>query len=978
MIIKYLQSALYSLVIKSITTFGVLAAFLALPSFSKAQVSPEVPVKADLATVLASRADGGARSRIVKSYDALPLAFEANRGQTDAQVKFLSRGNGYTLFLTEDGAVLALRGAPRARQVRQRSAAESGVLRMKLAGTNQASSINGINKLPGKSNYFIGNDPAKWRTNVPSYGRVEYQDVYPGIDLVYYGNQGQLEYDFDVAPGADPGLIRLALGGGTPRIAANGDLVVRLAGREVRLRKPLIYQPVSAKSGGGTSDRQVIAGHYRLTSHEVRFEIPSYDRSRPVVIDPVLAYSTYLGGNGLDKALGITVTSGDSAIVVGSTFSTNFPTTAGAYQTLFGGGPYDAFVTEFSPNGESLGFSTYLGGTNDDESWGVKVDSSGNVYVSGHTDSMNFPTTSNAYHTSFFGTGYDCFLSKLNSTGSALIYSTYIAPVDPGPTNEHNGDFMTASSSGRAAIVGPTNYASFPTTPGAFQTTYGGGDDAFLVVLDTTKSGSASLDYSTYLGGSSNDVAQEVTVDSVGNAYIVGTTHSLNFPVTTGAYQTSCKLNSEKACSGDIFLTKISPHGKGAADLLYSTYFGGTGADSGVAIAIDSTDHAYITGDTQSSDLPTTPGAFQTACDLGTGGTCEDSYIAKFSLGGKGTADLTYSTYFGGTGTTLSKAVGVDSLGNAYVDGRTTSTNFPVVNPIQAAHAPDNGNYDSFVTELNASGSALIFSTYIGSNNFDSLNALALDSSANIFIGGRTQGTNYPATAGAFGTAHTSNGGLFNVVAGEITPANGVGVAFGPASLTFGTQLVNTTSPAQTVTVLAAGNNALSISSIVASSGFAQTNTCTSTVSGGGTCSVSVTFDPSVSGTINGTLKFTDNGPSSPQTLNVTGVGTFVQVSPSTLSFGNQAVGTTSPAKKITLTNKGSTTLSITKISITGADPGDFAETNTCGSSVAAGASCSISVTFTPTATGSRTASLTISDSDAASPQTVSLSGTGT
>ena len=787
-------------------------------------------------------------------------------------------------------------------------------------------------------------------------------------------------------PGSDPRAIRMGFrAAGRTRIdSKTGDLVLRAGKDFVRVQRPVVYQPSGNASAAGPErspreSRAPIEGRFKLIGHnQVSFEVGAYDRTQPLVIDPVLTYSTYLGGNGLDKVLGIAVTSGGDAILVGNTFSTNFPTTAGAFQTRYGGGAYDAFITEFNADGGSLVFSTYLGGNNDDESWGVSLDSSDNVYVSGHTDSLDFPTTSNAYHTAFFGTGYDCFLTKLNPTGSSLLYSTYIAPVDPGPANEHNGDFMTASRNGRAFVVGPTNYASFPVTPGAFQTTIGGQDDAFLVLIDTTKSGSASLVYSTYLGGGSNDVAQEVAADSVGNAYIVGTTHSLNFPVSAGAYQTSCKLNAQKACSGDIFLTKISPRGKGPADLVYSTFFGGTVTDSGVAIALDSTGHAYITGDTQSADLPTTPGAFQTVCDLGTGGTCEDSYIAKFNPAGAGAADLIYSTYFGGTGTTLSKAIDVDSAGNAYVDGRTTSTNFPVMNPIQAAHGPDSGNYDSFVTELNSAGSELVFSTYLGSNNFDSLNALILNSSGDIFIGGRTQGTNYPATPGAFQTAHTSNGGLFNAVAGEISPTAGVGLALGPASLVFGNQLVNTTSPAQTMTVLAAGSDPLTITHVTVSTGFSVANGCGSSVAAGNTCSLSVTFAPASSGTLNGTLTLTDNAPGSPQSFNLTGTGTVVQLIPASLSFGNQPVGTTSPGKKITLTNKGNTALSITGISITGADPADFAETNTCGSGVNSGASCSITVTFSPTATGSRKANVSVSDNGGGSPQTVGLSGTGT
>jgi len=955
--------------------FSVIAALYALSPRSKAAAkAAAVPAKPDSET----------RARVVKAYGRLPLSFEQNQGQTDPRVKFVARGAGYTLFLTSNGAALELMPPQAGRRPGSRlETAESGrgtmaSLRLRLRGANPDAAVEGTGKLPGRTNYLVGNDPQRWRAGIPSYARVAYRDVYPGVDLVYYGNQGQLEYDFVVAPGADAGRIALDLGTAPRRLAANGDLAVGIDGREVRFHKPEVYQASASPDTGLQGQRRAVEGHYRLRGgHDVSFEIGPYDHTQPLVIDPVLTYSTYLGGNGLDKILGIAVNSLGQATVVGTTFSTNYPTTSGAFQPVYQGGSFDAFVTQLSPDGSSLVFSTYLGGNDDDESWGVAFDASEDVYVSGYTASLNFPTTSNAYHTAFNGTGYDCFVAKLDPTGSSLLYSTYIAPVDPGRTDEHNGDFMTASASGRAVIVGPTNYAQFPVTAGAFQTTLAGQDDGFVTVIDTTKSGSASLAYSSYLGGSQIDTPQSVAVDTGGNVWVAGTTHSSNFPVTSGAYQPSCKLNTSHACSGDAFIAKISPHGHGTADLVYATFFGGTSTDSGVAIAVDGSGHAYLSGDTQSTDLPTTAGAFQTACDVGPLG-CEDSYVAKFHPAGGGASDLIYSTYFGGTGITLSKAIAIDSAGDAYVDGRTTSTDFPTVNPLQAAHAADRGNYDSFVTEFNPSGSGLVFSTYLGGNNFDSFNALALNSSGEIFAGGRTQGTTYPATAGAFQTAHATDGGLFDAVVSEISPVAGPGIAFGPASLTFAKQVVGTKSPAQVITVTAAGNEPLNLTSIAASAQFTKTTTCGSTLAAGSVCTVSVVFAPTSSGNVSGTLVFTNNGPASPQTLTLTGLGTFVQLTPASLSFGSVPVGTTSPAKKITLANKGTAALSISSISLIGADPGDYAQTNNCGSSVGAGKSCTISVTFTPSQTGTRTASVSVSDGDAGSPQVATLTGTGT
>jgi len=921
----------------------------------------------------------------MERYGKLPLSFETNEGQTDPKVKFIARGPGYTLFLTPNESVLVLRRAdgPLTSELgkdgsRGSRLEEDPVVAIQLVGVSPNAHVTGLDMLAGTSNYFIGNDPSKWRTKVPTYARVAYRGIYPGADLVYYGHQGQLEWDFVVAPGSDPARIRFKVGAGHGtrlRLASNGDLSVQAGEGEVRLRTPIVYQPL-AKGNDRGPERTMVEGRYRLARNEVTFEIGQYDRRRPLVIDPVLSYSTYLGGNAIDRIYGIAVNSAGEATVVGPTSSINFPT-ANPYQAHYGGGKFDNFMAQLSADGTSLVFATYLGGSNDDECWGVGFDASQNVYVSGYTASPNFPVTPNAYRTSFNGTGSDAFLAKFNPTGSALLYSTYIAPIDPGQGVEPNGIFMAVNPSGKAYLVGPTTYSQFPVTPGAFQTKNLGNDDAFLTVIDTTQAGSASLAYSTFLGGSQHDVAQGVALDAGGNAYIIGTTHSSNFPVTSGAYQTACVLSGSGTCSGDVFLSKLNPGGHGSADLLYSTFMGGSAADEGVAVAVDASGQAYVTGETQSSDFPTTPGAFQTTCNS-SGGNCEDGFIAKLNPASAGTADMVYSTFFGGTGTTLVKAVAADLAGDAYVAGRTTSTNFPLLRPIQSLHSADKGNYDGFVTELNPMGSGLVFSTYLGGNNFDSFNGVALDSSNSIYAGGRTQSTNYPATPGAFQTAHYSDNGSFDGIVAKVVPASSAGLALGPASLTFSTQLVGTTSPPQTMTLLAAGGQNLMITTIVANGTFGLTTKCGRTVAAGASCALNVTFTPTTAGPVIGNLTLTTNDPASPQTVSLAGTGTYVELIPGSLNFGSEPVGASGSPQTVTLTNTSSMPLAISGISVTGLDPVDFAEVNNCGTHVAPGSSCSVTITFTPAKKGTCTADLSISDNGGGSPQMVGLTGQGT
>src|SRR5437867_3160351 len=424
------------------------------------------------------------KQQVLVAYGKLPLIFEANQGQTDPQVKFLSRGSGYTLFLTPTEAVLALREGASARNVvdgspaakRERGQPLQGtVLRMKLLDANLAPRVTGVEELRGRSNYFIGNDPAKWRANVPTYAKVEYREVYPGVNLVYYGNQRQLEFDFIVAPGADPQRIRLGVEGAERLdLDAQGDLVVHTGGAQVRLQQPHVYQMAA------NGVRQEIKSRYVLNDHhQVEVWVAAYDTHKPLVIDPTLAYSTYLGGNSLDEGFGIAVDGAGNAYVTGATSSSNFPTTTGAFQPVgvsFEGQIFDAFVTKLDPTGEPV-YSTFLGGLLDDSGIGIAVDAAGNAYVTGQTRSPDFPTTEGAFQrVQASARVEDAFVTKLNPTGAALIYSTYL-----GGTGSEEGTGIAVDGAGNAYVVGVTVSMNFPTTSGACEGGFHGGFDGVFV-----------------------------------------------------------------------------------------------------------------------------------------------------------------------------------------------------------------------------------------------------------------------------------------------------------------------------------------------------------------------------------------------------------------------------------------------------------------------------------------------------------------
>ncbi|MGH8594524.1 MAG: SBBP repeat-containing protein, partial [Gammaproteobacteria bacterium] len=524
------------------------------------------------------------QTKLEQDYGKLPLSFEANQGQSNAQVKFLARGPGYTLFLTPTEAVLSLKKPQPQRKAAREIPAPSEpagrtVLRMRLVGANPAPQISGREVLPGKVNYLKGQDPAHWHTEIPTYAKVAYAQVYPGIDLVYYGNQRQLEYDFVLAPGADPHTPTLSFEGADRlEIDTRGELVLHTAGGDLRMHKPLIYQEVEGV-------RQPIAGGYvRKNERQVGFEIAAYDRARPLVIDPVLVYSTYLGGNGFDGGIGIAVDDSGQAYVTGATTSTDFPT-RNPLQPALGGGDLDAFVTKLNRAGSKLVYSTYLGGTDDENTNGIAVDRFGQAYVTGFTQSTDFPTQ-DPLQPALSGGFADAFVAKLNRTGSKLVYSTYL-----GGTGNDDG-IGIAVHSGQAYVAGFTDSTDFP-IQNPLQSAFGGSLDAFVVKLNRTGS---KLVYSTYLGGTGDDDAIGIAVDHSGNAYVTGLAGSTDFPTRNPL---------QPGFGGGFFDAFVAKLNRAGSKLVYSTYLGGTDFDQAFGIAVDRFGQAYVTGHTASPDFPT-------------------------------------------------------------------------------------------------------------------------------------------------------------------------------------------------------------------------------------------------------------------------------------------------------------------------------------------------------------------------------------
>ncbi len=697
----------------------------------------------------------------------LPLAFEPNQGQTNASVQFLSHGPGFSLYLTAAGATLAVArsrapGRHRPGHGLARDDALTGItgtvpisataIRLRYEGGNPNAQAGGEDPLPGVANYLAGSDPSHWQTGIPTYARVSYRDVYPGVDLVYYGTAGRLEYDWRLAAGADPGRITLAVDGARDvRLDADGNLALGTVLGDIVQQTPRAYQDIDGA-------RQAVTVRYTLVGpHSVGFALGAYDTSKPLVIDPVLNYSTYLGGSGNDAGYGVAVDPAGNAYVTGNTTSTNFPVVGAAQGTNHGGvfGSLDAFVSKLNAAGTALVYSTYLGGSGDDYGNGIAVDQSGNAYVTGQTTSTDFPTTANAYQTANHGNN-DAFVSKLNAAGNALAYSTYL-----GGAYDDFGNGIAVDQSGNAYVTGYAASTDFPTTAGSLQPALNGYyNNAFVVKINTAAAGSASLVYGTYLGGTgaSGDAGQAIAIDAAGDAYVTGYTTSGDFPTRNA-------LQSAFGGTYDAFLSKVNPSGSA---LVYSTYLGGSGDDEGEGIAVDAAGAAYVAGLTASTNFPTTANALQKTF----GGTY-DAFVTKVNPSG---GAFVYSTYLGGSSDDEGHGIAVDRSGQAFVTGFTASSNFPTANPTQRTFA-GGGNCgmtycgDAFIAALNEGGTALRYGSYLGGGGDDHGEAIAVDGAGRAYVAGYTYSTNFPTTAGASGTASAGGSDVF--VARVLVPAGG-------------------------------------------------------------------------------------------------------------------------------------------------------------------------------------------------------------
>ncbi len=722
-------------------------------------------------SLVAERVSAAAPARVDKAFGRLPLRFEANQGQTDARVSFLARGRGYTLFLTATEAVLRLRSAEFGRRNESLSydsltadnlhsalrTPPSAVLRMKLVGAVESDAQGvGLEELPGKVNYFIGSEPSRWRTEIPTFAKTRFREVYPGVDLVYYGNEGELEYDFVVAPGANPQAIALEFEGADKiEVDGEGGLTLHVAGEQVQQHKPVIYQEVDGA-------RRAVAGAYELSgTGRVSFRLGPYDAAQPLVIDPVLIYATYLGGGRSEAISSITTDTSGNAYVVGVTDSTDFPTTNPAQPNPGGGncsaGPCtDAFVTKLNAAGSEIMYSTYLGGNNLESGSGIAVDAAGNAYISGTTGSPNFPTAQ-ARQPNLKGAA-DAFVAKLNAAGNQLVYSTYL-----GGGGQETGAGIAVDGAGNAAVTGITLSTDFPTEQ-PLRASFGGGTcgstacpDAYITKLNA---GGTGLLYSTYLGGNHLELGSGIAMDPSGAIYVTGTTASTNFPTSSNAFQPNLKggICGSSPCL-DAFVTKLNPIVGGAASLVYSTYLGGgQGGASGSSqpsdfsfgIAADEAGNAYVTGVTGAHDFPL-KNAFQ---DVFRGGRL-DIFVTKLNTNLSGAASLAYSTYLGGESdenfpnlaySTLgvgNRCVAADAAGNVYVTGTSLSVEYPLKDDLPTFGSEE----DAVVTKLNtnAAGEAsLLFSTFLGGNGKDTGLGLALDGAGNIYVSGETNSSVFP------------------------------------------------------------------------------------------------------------------------------------------------------------------------------------------------------------------------------------------
>jgi uncharacterized repeat protein (TIGR01451 family) len=896
------------------------------------------------------------------AFGQLPMAFEPNLGQSDQRVKYVARGGGYGLALTANEAVLNLHAGK-----------TDSEISMRLEDAASSPKVTGLDLLPGHSNYLRGNDASKWVRNVPQYARVRYEQVYPGIDLVYYGKRGRVEYDFVLAPGADPDQIKVSFDGVSElTVGHDGNLELATDGGKLELLPPQVYQVVNG-------EHRSVEGSYVLAAgNRVGVKLGDYDRSRELVIDPVLSYSTYLGGSGDELAPQVAVDAGFNVYVAGSTTSTDFPATSGVFQSSNKGGT-DVFVAKLNPSGSALIYATYLGGSLNDAATGVAVDSGFNAYVAGTTNSGDFPTSTTAYQTAPTAPGSHVFLSKLGPAGADLPYSTYLSGSS---TDTATG--LAIDSTGHAYLTGSTLSTDFPTTSTTYRCGVSGvsactgfpagvNTQFFITEVDPSQSGSASLIASTWFGGTAagNWIANGggITLDAGGNIYVTGGT------TFTGLAANAFTGGDHLQGGEDAFVAKF-PHT--LSTIVYFTYLGGTNDDIGTSIAVDSANNAYITGITASSNVALPTGITLTPYQAASGGGT-DAFIAKINAPSTGNVNLVYFTYLGGSGTDQGLQIAVDTTQSIYVTGGTDSANFPILNPL-AGHGTIAGGTDAFLTKLDINGKAL-YSTYLGGSGNDRGTGITLDALSNAYIVGETHSSNFPTASPAYGTLNGPSDAFVTKIGGiadlSLTVAPSLNPVGAGNQVTFVYTVTNNGPDAASGVVFSdilsdANSTFVSASAspgtCTTPSGTPPTLTCSlSTLASGGSAIVNVVLTPRGPGNISngGSVIGATNGSFDPNSSN--------NVASASVGVVDFSIAITSPgnATQTVTAGKGTTyTVSVAPVPSTSKFPNTIGLTCT---NLPTGATCAFSTQSIPAFTNSSPVTSTLTLNTTAPPKSGAL-----
>ncbi len=765
---------------------------------------------------------------------SVPLVFEENLGQAPASVRYLARSPEANVFFEATAITISLRHA-------------SAPLRLTF---NRSSHPDLVGDTPqdGTSNYLIGRDPSRWHTGIPHFRQIRYRNLYPGIDVVFYGSGSQLEFDFILQPGANLDHLSFRVDGAPSLQLREGDLVLRVDKSELRLRKPFTYQVIDGK-------KRAVSAKYRLAKNRIGFTVGPHSDRAPLIIDPVFDYATYLGGSGPEWGYSVTTDRSGAIYVSGVTQSTNFPAPNGLQRTFAGGG--DIFITKLNPDSSGIQYSTYIGGSGAEGDMqgyvgGIAVDASGNVFIAGVTRSPDFPTTATSFQP-VFGTRDTCgsgptggpcgdaFILKLNPAGTALVYSSFL-----GGANHDEAKALALDTSGNAYVTGITSSSDFPTTSNAFDRALQY-QDAFVSKISADGS---QLLYSTLLGGSGYDLALAIAIDSQGRAHVGGMTESADFPVRNA-------LDTILDPPWDAFVTRLNPEG---SDLELSTLLGGSGTQQVLGIALDSAGDIYVAGYTDSADFPIVH-AFQP--DYGGGGG--NGFATKLKADG---SSIVYSTFFGGQDAISElDAVAVNDRGEAYVAG-SGGSDFPIVTSVR----PYAGSADAVLAKLTPDGSAVYYSTFFGGNGYDLASSVALDPSGYVLITGETSSSTLPTHWAA---PQHSFGGVSDAFVARFSDSIADGpVLSAPKLINLGTAYVNQASPPKTIRISNTGSRALHINAVTTSSNVSASTDC-AVVEPGTACAlnVSITLTSAAPGT--GTVTLNDDSPDSPQTFTVRATGAF-------------------------------------------------------------------------------------------------------